>query len=205
MIDAATMKEILSNLSKTRPIFHSEADFQLGLFRKLITEGHVRSEDVYHEYSFGQKNVDIVLKPKEGRIVAIELKYLTKTTCLEAIGECGDKKEWFRLRKGAENRGRYGFWKDIDKLQSFVEANKCIGYAICLTNTTAYEDTPAPDNMDKNFSLAEGREYPNDRVLRWRAPRKDHPDIEIKKSYVLKWEDYDKNHGFRYLLVQIDG
>lgn len=132
MID---LNAILNSLAQQRPVFHSEADFQHALAWKI--QKHLPDAAVRLEYPISNQNsrryLDIYITQLR-RPVAIELKYKTRAVTVQ-IGS-----EKFTLKnQSAQDIGRYDFIKDIYRLEQMLKADqKGIGYAILLTNDSAY-------------------------------------------------------------------
>ena len=80
--------ELLSHLALSRPLFHSEADFQHALAWELHNRIHhakLRLEFPVRELE-RQRFLDILLRIEEQE-VAIELKYKTRKLAVESRGE----------------------------------------------------------------------------------------------------------------------
>jgi len=104
------MEEILRKLSKERPVFHSERDFQHALAWKIheqYPDMNVRLEKRI-ELDGKEIYVDIYLQDKEKNVVIIELKYKTKSLEIVVNGEIFKLKDQF-----AQDISRYDFIKDI--------------------------------------------------------------------------------------------
>ncbi|OGW69254.1 MAG: hypothetical protein A2036_03920 [Omnitrophica bacterium GWA2_50_21] len=201
MIDKNKMDEILSDLSKGRPVFHMEADFQLALFRKIANDlGD--SEGAYLENL--EKNgahTDIYVKTKKLHI-AIEIKYATKEAVLGPYGE--KSKEVFRLKKQTGHTGRrYRFWNDVERLQEIVEKGKgeTRGFALFLTNDEAYWSPDYGKGDNEDLRIYHGR---NDICAGELVGRIKGQEIKVKTNYGynLAWKLYGRE-GFQYLLVPI--
>lgn len=210
---------VLSELSNERPVFHSEADFQLSLFRKLIRLTH--PEDVFLEHMMLKTsgNTDIMVR-SDSEVVGIELKYKTKRVELIADGENGT--EIFRLKDQiARDFGRYDFWKDVKRLKDIFEANKCTsGHVIFLTNDKAYWDKrgQGSNSSDEKFKIDNERGLVTGQ-LDWkkingvysksvRDGEKNKPiDLGSYKYFLneASWKEYSRpgKTVFKYLLLNI--
>ena len=191
--------KIMSDLSKHRPIFHSEADFQFALawqIHKAIPNCEIRLEMPYRT-SQGNWYLDIWLQTME---IAIELKYRTKRMAAEKDGEY-----FFLKDHSGYSQGWYGFLKDIQRLEWVVADRKAkSGFAVLLTN-------------DLNFwqSIHEGQRvgesgWPEEASSRTTEGIEE--SIRLKGSYPLKWQYYShwKNKEelfsvprFHYLAVSV--
>ena len=200
---------LMNGLSRERPIFHSEADFQHALawwIHETIPDGGVRLE--YRPFSGERLYLDLWF-PEIG--VAVELKYRTLELDREHCGES------FALRnQSAQPLGRYDFLRDIERLERVSKLpSSRAGFAILLTNDASYWNRSSrTETVDRAFRLHEGRRITGDMV--W-SPSvspgtikgRERP-IRLEGSYDLRWRDYatmeQGGHGrFRYLAVQSPG
>ncbi len=158
-------------------------------YKKLVT----RNERLY---------LDIVVA-KEGKYVPIELKYKTKevAVAMERFGEpfseaedsgTGVSKGHGALKShGAQDLGRYDFWKDVKRLELVKNrfGNVEGGLAVFLTNDTTYK--AKPKGLIENFSMAEGEPLPMEK--HWsdatRPTAEGRPDFEVSKGYELRWQE----------------
>ena len=202
--------DVLNELSKKRPVFHSEADFQhalawtihekySGLNIRLEKRVILNSEKIYFD----------IFAFNDSKTVAIEVKY--KTNNLEYTTVNNEK---FNLKnQDAQDHGRFDFIKDISRLEKALEYCDGVGFAIFLTNDESYWKRPTRDvnAQDKDFRIHEG--VPIRGTLSWKkgtpkgtkSGRSD--SLILKGKYTLNWNDYsdvEKQNGkFRYLLVKI--
>ena len=210
MID---INEILRALRRTRPIFHSEADFQHALAWEIHKQSPAYSVRLEYPLSPGQSEHLDILVSNNNDLVAIELKYKTRllTTTL------GDELFWLKDHS-AQDCGRYDFLKDVQRLEEFISKHRdAAGYAIFLTNDSSYWKLPRNDStVDASFRIHEGRLVHG--TLNW-GPRaskgttKDREEaIVIRGTYHLAWQDYYQvttlsNMGnytkFGYLAVKV--
>ena len=129
-------------LSRERPVFHSEADFQHALawqLHKQRPEGLVRLEyllSVALDTDRRQGHYDVVLL-EDGHMVVVELKYKKAPFLGTVAGEF-----YFLKGDGAQDQGRYDFPKDVTRLEEVVSRGKSAGYAILLTNDSLYGQLP---------------------------------------------------------------
>ena len=147
--------DLLETLSERRPVFHSEADFQLALgwhIHETLSDSRVRLEFKLSR----SKNMylDIWLQNSK---MAIELKYRTQKLKVQLGGEV------FALRtQGAQDAGRYSFIEDISRLERVVydQGDASTGFAVLLTNDPSYWETPKKgweDTNDADFRIHEDR------------------------------------------------
>jgi hypothetical protein len=122
---------LMSELARSRPVFHSEADFQHALawqIREAMPDCSVRLEFKPFPDDDKRMYLDIWL-PTVG--VAIELKYPTRKL------ELNHNDEYFSLADhSAQDIQRYDFLKDLQRLENVVARHQPAkaGYAVLLTN-----------------------------------------------------------------------
>lgn len=207
MID---ITKVLVDLASKRSIFHSEADFQ----HALAWEVHQQCQTCSTRLEFKPPHltnriyIDIWVTQKDA-ILAIELKYKTRGLHVEAGEETFDL-----LDQGAQVVGRYDFLKDIQRLEQIVSGqNDITGYAILLTNDSAYWSPPRNNRtVYDSFRINQGRTLTG--WLGWGSSASGgtmhtrEEAISIDGVYNLDWQDYSepsrKSYGkFRYLLVKV--
>ena len=202
--------DVLNELSKKRPVFHSEADFQhalawtihekhSGLNIRLEKRVILNSEGIYFD----------IFAFNDSKTLAIEVKYKTKN-----LDTTVNNEEFNLKNQGAQDQGRYGFIKDISRLEKVLETYRDgVGFAIFLTNDESYWKTPTRDvnTVDKDFRIHEGVTIRG--TLSWKEEASEgtmiggSESLLLKGNYMLNWNDYsdvEKQNGkFRYLLVKI--
>ena len=202
--------KLMSGLSKSRPIFHSEADFQHALAWQIhedLPDCQIRLE--YNPLPAQKKRMYLDIWVQSLR-VAIELKYLTRKLEIEWGNEP------FALRnQAAQDISRYDFCKDVQRLEHVaVKGIAKAGVAILLTNDSSYwRPTKRPATADADFRLEEGRKLTGSLAWSRRAGAgttkgREEP-IEIDGSYDLSWRVYSKpastSYGeFWFLVVYVD-
>ena len=206
------LEELLSALSEKRPVFVSEADFQLELawsIKEQYPDAVVRLE--YRPLFDSSMHIDILVI-LDGKWIPIELKYKTKGCVKHLSGEV------FNLREqSAKDIGCYLYLKDISRIERIREnvAEFSCGYTVFITNDMSYPKT-AKDNVGyKAFALEESSQKSG--VLDWGentgigTKGKDCASpIMLLDKYDILWKNYsvidDTPTGvFKYLLHRIDG
>ena len=201
---------LMQELSNSRPIFHSEADFQHALawhIHNMMPNSQVRLE-YPNRHDDSTRYLDVWL-PQEK--IAIELKYPTREL------ELNRDSEHFRLVSHYDQRyRRYGFIKDIQRLEQVVkERDASGGFAVLLTNDAYYWKSPIKSwrtKSDGDFRLHEGRKVTG--RLAWSESARERTEgnrresIGIAGSYVLRWRKYsnfvgEENGRFQYLAVAV--
>lgn len=200
------INKLMASLSKDRPIFHSEADFQHGLawlIHEMKPESEIRLEYPINSVVQKPMHLDIWLPTEE---IATELKYRTQRLEIDCRGEL------YSLRpQGAQNQGSYDFLNDITRIE---QAECRAGLAVLLTNDPRYWRPPSQSGtMDADFRIHEGRKVTG--RLAWAGnPKhgtiKDREDsIYLKGAYTMCWHDYasfpEEQFGeFGYLAVSVE-
>ena len=201
---------LMQELSKSRPIFHSEADFQHAL-AWLIHEAMPASQ-IRLEYPFRRDGntmyLDIWLPTER---IAIELKYLARRLELDFDGE-----HFARRNQSAQDTRRYDFLADMQRLEDLADVKEeptRAGLAVLLTNDPAYWRSPVSGwelTNDAAFRLHEDRELTGE--LAWAdhagagTTRSREAPIRLMGTYMMRWQDYstfagEKYGKFRYLAV----
>ena len=206
MIDIAGL---MNTLAAQRKAYHSEADFQ-----------HAFAWEVHHQFPESTVRLERPLNVN-GKLLhldllfrlfsstmAVEVKYKTRKLVVELEGEA------FSLAShSALDIGRYDFIKDIVRLESIASnlAN-CEGYAVLLTNDSAYWKPRTQSTVDEAFSLTEGRVLSNS--MAWTEKASDgtkkyrEKPLQVTGAYKLNWQDFSvastESYGqFRYLAVHV--
>lgn len=208
--------DILATLSRKRPIFHSEADFQHALaweVQLVIPNAKIRLELPFEVHNTSRKRgyLDVWVETNRWNF-ALELKYKTRGFMTKVDNEV------FNIADhSAQDLGRYDFIKDVQRLENLVAANRnTFGYAILLTNDSAYWKSPPQRSKPtayEAFRLEEG--YVLHGSLEWGVTagpgtRKGREDIlNLRGTYPVQWKNYSQldrtTYGsFRYATVQVN-
>lgn len=191
----------LRELSFIRPVFHSEADFQHSLawiIHEEFPNAGIRLE--YPTRLLGAEeneagHIDIWVEKKK---IAIELKYKKD----EFSGVIGGER--YLLTHGVAHVGRYGYVKDVSRLEKLVEiGNVRKGYAIILTNIDRlWKKSRKPSSVSSRFCLTDGGILKGTMV--WGS--RERPPISLKGEYALRWNLYSEveDQTFKYLVVRIN-
>lgn len=202
--------DILNELMRKRPVFHSEADFQHALawiIHDKYPDLNIRLEK--RMILDRERNYFDIFAFKDNKIVAVEVKYKTKN-----LDTVLNHEEFSLTNQSARDQGRYDFLKDVSRLEKALESHRdSNGFAIFLTNDESYWKVPARDinTIDKDFRIHEGKTIKG--KLSWKEGTskgsmrgKENPII-LKGEYILNWKDYSNleelNYKFRYLLIEV--
>lgn len=201
----------MATLAQRRPVFHSEADFQLALSWQILTsrpDAAIRLEK--RVLNDPPVHLD-VLATIDGRRYALELKYPKRRLDVTVAGER------FQLSDGASDIERYDVIKDVVRCERLVQENVVDeAAALVLTNVPMWQPgrRAQPSGFDA-FRLDEGRDLSGE--LGWgatagpgtRAQRE--APLPLTGSYPLRWRDYSNSDAtvsaatFRYLPIVVTG
>lgn len=202
--------KILITLAKKRPIFHSEADFQHAFAWEIHRE--LPNASVRLELTVQVKNqylhIDLWIQNQED-ILAVELKYKTRSLSVQI-----DNEQYRLKNQSAQDIGRHDFIKDIQRLEHVAGMQRnIIGYAVLLTNDSAYWAKPAYHNtVDANFRIHDGRVLAG--VLDWGVNASDgikknrEQSLVLRNKYIVQWENFShpshESYGeFRTLTINV--
>ena len=202
----------LDQLSKRRPVFHSEADFQHALawqFQIANPDAKIRLEKQVAAKG-SRVHLDLLVQMHDGE-TAIELKYKTRSAILK------HEKEEFSLRnQSAQDIGRHDFLKDVQRLEKYVSSKpSALGFAVLLTNDRTYwTESKKIDSVDSAFRIHEGKQMAGE--VTWSAKasagtkRKREEAIKLRSSYTIGWRNYSSFGSgvadeFRYILLCVQG
>jgi hypothetical protein len=198
--------ELIQALSVSRPIFHSEADFQHELGLILRDNGYqVRLERPYHfevpTLGMTKFELDIELNGE----IAIELKYKTQRLEHTINGE-----EFKLANHSAPNLGRFDYLDDARRVNYFRDyKNFTKGFAVFLTNSPDYWANDGQNTMAREFSIVEGRQlnagnmlswYPHDPPVNSAGKKRIYPysPINVNFNEVITWHKYSNIENKKY-------
>lgn len=190
----------MGDLAGLRPVFHSEADFQLALAWQLQHADPHATVRLETRPSQGV-HLDLLLLT-EGRPIAVELKYLTAAWTGQVGGE-----RFSLLNQGAQDIRAYDCVKDVERVEQFVASNSgATGLVLALTNDAAYW-RPVSHGRATNadaFRLREGstltgvRQWgPNTGPGTMRGREK---PLQLRGNYICQWHDYSAIGGSNGIL-----
>ncbi|WP_395736707.1 hypothetical protein [Prosthecobacter sp.] len=205
-----TIARAMASLSKHRPIFHSEADFQHALaweLRHIDSSLDIRLE-VPLPLNSERRYVDLIVRSGE-RVVYLELKYKTREARHHYKGELFELKN-----QGATDQGAYDILKDLCRIENFVgKTPNSEGFVIVVSNDSRYWAQPpsrSKPSIDEQFKLTDNRLFQG--TLRWHPSAgqgsikgREQP-IQLRQSYTAHWSDYTQEpESFRSLCFHVDG
>ena len=202
--------EVLTRLSRSRKVFHSEADFQFAFAweSKTMNPGLEVRLETHPEPGV---RLDLELIEPGGGGAAIELKYMTRRWSGFDRGE-----EYALKNHGASDLRGYDVIKDIVRVERFVAARPgWTGLMVALTNEPGYWRSPGHGRVTNAdaFRLYEGVALAGER--RWGpktggTARGRETPLALQNRYILSWMDYSTVDSspagtFRALVVPIGG
>lgn len=198
---------IMTQLAKKRPCFHSEADFQHALAWEihLLHQYDIRLEvpDIIDNHP---AHIDVVLLASKKAEIYLELKYKTS----EPV--CCEGETYVLKNHRAHDVGRHAFMKDVYRLEKLCgdsTVNK--GVAVFLTNDRLYwnhdRQSPSLRANDEAFRVHEGASLNG--TLRFKEERgwmneDQKSPIVLSGQYACSWQPYS-NPGseFKYLAIPV--
>lgn len=199
----------MGQLAATRPVFHSEADFQHALAWLIHS---VRPDSQIRLETRPERGIRLDLLATVGsERIAVELKYLVGRFEGYVGGEHYDLP-----KQGAHDISRHDVVKDIVRLERFVaDGFADRGWGITLSNDSNYwRPGWKLDPIDAAFRLQEGAVLEGTRAWSERAgpgtTRKRDIPLELRGRYQCRWSDYSvlaaadaKNSLVRYLAFEV--
>ena len=200
----------LGMLRRSRPVFHSEADFQHALAWAIhLSDPSVRIR-LETRPEPGMRLDLLVSRPDLGQHLALELKYLTAAWAGDVDGE-----RFELLSQGAQDIRAYDVVKDIQRVERFVDAQPgWVGAVLVLTNDPGYWSRPGHGRATnaQAFRVYEDQVISGSRA--WgpgtgAGTRKGREaDLELRGEYRCRWAGYSALPGhlgtFRLLAITID-
>ncbi len=204
MLNFRFINTIIKSLSEKR-IFWSEIDFQLAFAWEIKLR--LKDVEIYLErrFEFSESEVwyiDIWVE-YNGGIFPIELKYKTKKCEINLFNN--DK---VKLKEqGACDLGRYGFIKDIFRLEKLSSIpNFKEGYAIILTNEPKYFQTyNNRPTIDRDFRIHDNHIIQGNKDLVWYSSAKwveNYPKIHLMNNYKMNWHTYIGDFKYSICIVK---
>lgn len=205
------INDVLNALFVQKRLFTSEADFQFALAWEI--KNMYSGDDVHLEYrhpnimNCGRDSyIDIVVE-EDGEQIPIELKYKTKGFSRSYNGRVYTLKH-----HGAQDCGRYDFWKDVERLECFIRNNNRAkrGYVFFLTNDSLYWEPTKKTTIDAMFRIHEGRTNVHGNLAWMGNPSSGTTkgrtaNIHLDGNYDITWTNYNLNPDliFKYTVVEV--
>ncbi len=234
--------KIMDSLASDGKAFSNEQDFQFEFARALnpfVTEIKLEALSLDQNWAAvksladskrkigkqAKEYTDIIAKTKDGKYIAIELKFKTPDKlCYYETAQSG---RVLTMIQDAHFKGAYQFINDVFRLEQINQRHFCKefdvskGYAILLTNNHHYRY----NDFSTNYAVSEGKTL-GPGILKYdkgdpQFLRRQYPEIQLSGQYTMKWKDYalmglngqkyndyeDKYKtpypGFSYLVIEV--
>jgi hypothetical protein len=196
----------MAELAMTRPLFHSEFDWQFALAWQLQTDlpaARLRLEQPQPVQP--RLQLDLLLAV-DGRRYGIELKYPRNKLTAVIDGE------EFVLSAGAPDSERRAAVRDVMRCEQLVRGGIVDAAATVVLTSLPIWEPPCGDRpvQDAAFRLHEGRVLTGELDWTETTPAGTRGEgigpLAIAGRYLLTWKDYSSAAGqaFRYLTVLVD-
>lgn len=203
------IKDVLNNLSQERPIFCSEADFQLELcryIRNYLVTNNIKEFKILPEYYYCPNNespmyIDILVIVDK-KWYPFELKYKTKgNSDTNVLLKYEDKECEFILKNhGAHDNNCYKYLYDIFRIEKIRKDNNINfgeGYAIMLSNDSKYWEGPKNEICYyRDFVIKDNKTIPDKEDLKWDEKasigtiKGCEMPLKFDDKYEMKWKEY---------------
>ncbi|WP_427166197.1 hypothetical protein ACQF4J_18590 [Streptomyces sp. C1-1] len=201
-----SLGDVIAQLGRHRPVFHSEADLQHSFARalwELSPDVHSRLE-VPQRAEGKAEYLDLLCIGPSTR-TAIEFKYFTRRW----TGTVGTPAEDYALKgHAAADLARLHFVRDIARLERFCRRSDQNGLAVMLTNDASLWTPPGAGRgrtRDQEFRIHQGRELTG--TLLWAEGAYTANACTLRGTYPIDWVPYSELDGpggeFRYLAVSV--
>jgi hypothetical protein len=205
----ANIASWLETLRRSRPVFHSEADFQHALAWVIHQSDPALRIRLETRPRPGMRLDLLVSSPDSREHLALELKYLTAAWSGEVDGE-----HFQLLSQGAQDIRAYDVVKDIQRVEQLVNAQPgWAGAVLVLTNDPGYWSRPGHGRATnaQAFRIYEDEVISGTRT--WgpgtgAGTRKGREaDLQLRGTYQCRWTGYSALPGhvgdFRLLAITI--
>ena len=199
-------------------LLFNERDLQMHLALRL-RESHQGSDDVDLEYYVprnerdgdvweSEPRLDMVVR-KGDEFLPVELKYKTRSISrrIERFGELLREETEVVKKQGAQDLGRYDFWKDIRRVELVRSRFAAVknGLAVFVTNDPSYLKAGKASSNHVALSMEAGI---HDRSKHWlnstSSCAREHPGFEVETCYAIEWRQFvAEGETFHYCIVQI--
>ena len=206
-----SIEDVIEELKCRRPVFTSEADFQLELAHSIKevypTNAKVRLEYVPDIKTEQRLHIDILVLWSTGngekKLIPIELKY--KTRRLDGYTD-DDGCVYCLKEQSAHDCGCYDYLKDIFRIEQIksAKANDYLtGFTIFLTNDENYKNNSNRKANYDNFRICDGRTASKE--LSWGTPQKKtderYCNINLNGKYSFNWKVYSEVNNQKFFIL----
>lgn len=181
-------------------LLFNERDFQMHLATFLRDSNHYDDVDVEYYVPLSELQgyiwnnelrMDVLVRNGK-EFLPIELKYKTKTVRKKLLrfGESVSEEVEVMKNQGAQDLGKYDFWKDVRRIEIVRNRFRNIknGLAVFVTNDPMYLQRGRETSNHINMSMEEGLHGKEKHWLDKESTCcKTHPDFEVEKQYSIHW------------------
>lgn len=199
-------------------LLFNERDLQIHLAMWLRKSSHAY-DDVDLEYYVprselggyvwnSELRLDLVVR-KGNEFLPVELKYKTRsiTRRIERFGERLSGEVVVVKNQGAQDLGRYDFWKDIRRVELVRKRFLAVknGLAVFVTNDPSYLKAGKASSNHAALSMAAGVHA---RSKQWKNCdsfcAREHPGFEVEADYEIVWQQFvAEGETFHYCILQV--
>lgn len=201
-------------LDTNKELLFNERDLQMHLATFLKQIGHYDDVDVEYYVPLSELKGYIwnnelrmdVLVHKGKEFLPIELKYKTKTVRKKLLrfGESVAEEIEVMKNQGAQDLGKYDFWKDVRRIEIVRNrfSNIKNGLVVFVTNDPMYLQRGREKSNHIKLSMTEGIQSKEKYWLdKDSICCKTHPDFEVEKQYSIHWDTRDVEGVIIYYTV----
>ena len=184
---------MLGHLAEVRPLFCSEADFQLALAWQLKLSAPALTLRLERRPDPAVRQAaDLWITDPHGQSLVLELKYFVRAADITLDGE-----RFVLAHQGAHDTSRYDTLKDLTRVEGWVRVGLADrGAVIALTNDPAYWRAPTRQTIDAQLRLHEGRRLHGDHawdpVASEGTTRGRTTVLQVDGHYTAAWRPYSK-------------
>lgn len=188
-------------LDTNTELLFNERDFQMHLATFLRQTCHYDDVDVEYYVPLSELEnyiwnnelrIDVLVR-KGDEYLPIELKYKTKSVKkrIPRFGEQVPSDVEVMKNQGAQDLGKYDFWKDVRRIEIVRKRFKTIknGLAVFVTNDPSYLQRGRDNSNHIKFSMTEGN---HSEEKHWIDKNSTccitHPDFDVEKEYSIHWD-----------------
>lgn len=188
-------------LDTNKELLFNERDLQMHLATFFRQTGHYDDVDVEYYVPLTELNGYIwnnelrmdVLVRKGKEFLPIELKYKTKAVHKKLLrfGESVAEEVEVMKNHGAQDLGKYDFWKDVRRIEIVRNRFGSIknGLAVFVTNDPMYLQHGREKSNHIKFSMDEGSHGKEKHWLDKESTCcRTHPNFEVEKEYSIHWD-----------------
>jgi hypothetical protein len=190
------LARILGQLSRVRPLFHSEADFQHALAWQLqLAHPDLRIRLERRPVAEVRQAADVWITDTAGDSLVLELKHLVRAVDATVAGE-----RFVLANQAAHDISRYDVVKDLTRVEAWVGRGLAVrGAVIVVSNDPGYWRVSPRTTIDAAFRLHEGRTLHGE--LPWATnagagtTRGRTGPLHVRGTYPVAWQTYSEPVG----------